>query len=281
MKVLRQIILIIFFLTNINYLHCEDIEGKAKQHYRVGKILYEHGFYKAAEGEFKNAFELLKDVKRPSMAMFEEDQLSIANLPRAKRVPHYIIREADVLGISVWENPDLTREVIVQPDGRISFPLIGELEAAGLTIPQLDKVMTNRLKEYVRFPDVSISLVKSTGNKVIILGQVNDPGVYAIAGRKTLLEAIALAGGFTRDSVASSVMLIRGPLDNPDAKRINLTKAIDQPSSKENIALENEDIIFVPRKFITNITYFLNEVLEPIRRGYYYKEDVNTWEWRH
>lgn len=105
-----------------------------------------------------------------------------------------------MLHISVWENPDLEQDVIVRPDGKISFPLIDEVQAEGLTISELDKVMTEKLKEYIRYPDVSISLKKMAGERIIVLGEVKSPGVYTLSGRKTVLEAVALAGGFTKDA---------------------------------------------------------------------------------
>ncbi len=261
----------LFILIVIPSLYSQDLEEKARQHYRIGNIYYEHGLYKEAEREFKKALQLLKKKER-----FPEVSEEIKK-PEEDKGPQYVIGIGDTLFISVWENPDLTQEVIVRPDGKISFPLIDEVEAAGLTISELDRRITTRLKEYIRFPDVSISLKKMGGRKVIILGQVNNPGVYSLTGSSTLLEAIALAGGFTNDAVASSVIVIKEGLTNPQAQRVNLTKALHKPQSKQNIILDSEDIVFVPKKFIANLNYFLKQILEPISRGVYTAKEFRQW----
>ncbi len=179
----------------------------------------------------------------------------------------YLIDEGDVLQLSVWQNPDLEQEVIVRPDGKISCALIGDVDASGLTIPELDGAITERLKEYIRSPEVSLSLKKFSGKKVIVLGEVKEPGIYSVTGAKTILEAIGLAGGLTQDSVASSVIVISGGLSNPKPRRINLTKALHKGDMSNNPPLQAEDIIFVPKKFIADINYILMQVLEPLTKG--------------
>ncbi|HEC69725.1 MAG TPA: hypothetical protein ENI31_05550 [Candidatus Omnitrophica bacterium] len=249
----------------------ESLEERARQHYKVGNIYYEHGLYQEAEREFRKALELLEKKEKLPRGIKEEE------IVKEQEGPQYVVGIGDILSISVWENPDLTQDVIVRPDGKISFPLIDEVQAAGLTISELDRRITNKLKEYIRFPDVSISLKKMGGRKVIILGQVRSPGVYSLSGSCTLLEAIALAGGFTNDAVTSSVIVIKGGLANPKAERINLARAIRKPQSKQNIVLESEDIIFVPKKFIANLNYFLKQILDPISRGIYTATEFKNW----
>jgi polysaccharide export outer membrane protein len=156
----------------------------------------------------------------------------------------------------------------VRPDGRVSFPLIGDVQATGLTITELDADITERLKEFIRHPEVSISIRKIGGQRVLILGEVMSPGIYSVKGAKTALEAVGLAGGFTRDSVPSSTVLIRGGFQKPDAKRINLSKAL-KGDLRENASLQPEDILFVPKKFIANLNYFLNQVIGPLAQGAY------------
>jgi len=249
-------------------------QEEAKEHYRLGEIYYQHGLYKEAEREFKKALQLLKE-KTP----LEEEESS--QKEEKTLFPYeesqYIISPGDVLYISVWENPDLTGEVIVRPDGMISFPLIDEVKAAGLTISELDKEMTERLKEYIRFPDVSISLRAMGGQRVIILGEVKSPGVYSLKGRKTVLEAVALAGGFTKDAVLNSVIVIKGGLKNPHPKRVDLASALKKGKMKEDIVLDSQDIIFVPKKFIADLNYFLTQILGPISKGVYTAKEIQRW----
>ncbi len=247
-----------FFLISF-FAWSQDVEN-ALVHYRLGETYYEHGLHEEAEEEFQKALELLQS---PEQQVGQEPVVAAVAPAQAE----YLIGEGDELVISVWENEDLNQEAIVRPDGKISFPLIDEVQAQGKSISTLDKEITESLKAYLRFPDVSISLKKMGGSKIVLLGEVRQPGVYAVTGRVHLLEAIALAGGFSADSVASSVIVIKGGLSNPSAQRINLTEALHKPESKQNLLLEAEDIVFVPKKFIANVNYALKQILEPLSRG--------------
>ena len=236
------------------------------------------------------------------------------------RLQEYQIGLNDVLDISVWQFPELSREVAVRPDGRISFPLVGDMQAIGKTTIQLGKEINNKLILYVREPqvsvivkksgsrkedvilaenpevlvsikrsdsrkeetilvkdpEVSISIKKLGGKKIIVLGQVNSPGVYSVTGASTLLEAIGLAGGFTNNAVSSSVVLIRRGFTNPEAKRINLTNVV-KGDLTQNLALEAEDIVFIPKRFIADLNYFLSQVLDPIVKGIYTAREIRSW----
>lgn len=255
----------------------QDLED-AKRHYQLGQMYYELGLYKEAEAELQKALELGTagaNVKITELNI-QPQEAKKASAPSSDEM-EYVIDEGDVLSVRVWENADLNQEVIVRPDGKISFPLIDEVQAKGLTISELDRVMTERLREFVRFPDVSISLVKMGGSKVIILGEVKYPGVYTITGKKSILEVIAMAQGFTSDSVASSVILVRGGFSQPKAQRIDLNKALHNPQSKQNITLESNDIVFVPKKFIADVNYVLRQILEPLSRGATARTDLNVF----
>jgi len=179
----------------------------------------------------------------------------------------YTIGLGDVLFIHVWQEDDLSREVIVRPDGKVSFPLAGDVLAQGMSFNELKEELTDKLGKYIRFPVVSITLNKIGGKKVIILGEVKNPGVYTVSGNKTLLEAVALAGGFTAHSVPSSTILIKGGLVNPKAERVNLTRAIEKNDVAQNRVLEPEDIVYIPKKLIANINYALRMILDPMQDG--------------
>lgn len=259
--------------------YSQDTRDEAQQHYLKGNRYYEQARYEEAQEEFQKALDILlthrgeslkKAPAKPEPAPRQEEPPPMQKTRIASRESQegleYIIGADDVLQISVWQNPDLTQEAIVRPDGRISFPLIGDIQAAGQTVPELDTDVTERLKEYIKYPEVSISIKKIGGQKVIVLGEINSPGVYSVSGAKTILEAIALAGGFTRDAVASSVILVRGGFANPKPQRMNLTKALNG-DLRLNVVLQSEDIVFVPKKFIADLNYFLNQILEPLSKG--------------
>ncbi len=280
--ILKWILLILIGEGFISSTFSQDsLKEKARDHYRLGQIYYEHGLYKEAEEEYRKALDILGNFPKGE-SLIKETKKKSQPLPskREEKVSspqkEYIIGIGDVLSITVWENPDLNQEVIVRPDGMISFPLIDEVKAAGLTLSELDKVITERLKQYIRYPDVSISLRSMGGNRIIVLGEVNSPGVYTISGRRTVLEAVALAGGFTNDAVLNSIVVIRGGLKNPYAERIDLSRVL-RGKNANDIPLNAQDIVYVPKKFIANLNYFLKQILEPISRGMYTVKQFDTW----
>lgn len=207
----------------------------------------------------------------------EEVSVSEDVIKEEPRVFEYTISEADVLYILIWQEETLSQEVIVRPDGKISFPLAGDVPAAGLTFTQLKEELTKRLKDYIKYPVVSISLKKLGGKKVIVLGEVGSAGVYSVTGKSTILEAIGCAGGFTPHAVPSSTILIRGGLQNPKGMRLNLTRAIDRADMNQNVVLQSEDIIYVPKKFIANVNYALTQILGPISQGVYTANTARNW----
>lgn len=211
------------------------------------------------------------ELKKPGLGM------GVIEQKREPKILEYTIGDGDVLYISVWQEETLSQEVIVRPDGRISFPLVGDVPAVGLTFSELSEELTKKLNEYIKVPVVSISLRKLGGKKVIVLGEVKVPGVYSVTGGRTVLEAIALANGFTEDAVLSSVIVIQGGLQNPKGMRINLDRAINKLDMSQNIVLQPEDIIYVPRKFIANINYYLEKILVPVSRGVYIADSAMEW----
>jgi polysaccharide export outer membrane protein len=273
--------------------YCQDrnLKADAKMHYDLGNIFYQQGRFEEAQQEFQKAMDILKTseasagadkgaaakVKTPVKTTEPAPLIKETAKPKAA-VSEYAIGEDDVLKISVWQNPDLEQEAIVRPDGMISFPLIGDITAKGLSITGLTQEITTRLSEFVKSPQVSISLKKMGGSKIIVLGEVMRPGVVSVTGAKTLLEAIGQAGGFSKDAVSSSVVLIRGGFAQPQPQRINLSKALEgREVLKQNVALQSEDIIFVPKKFIADLNYFLSQVLDPISKGAYTSTQLKTY----
>lgn len=251
-------------------------EEESDQHYKKGLILYDQGRYKEAEEEFQKAISTVKKEKRiEEKAQLEQQTERVqAKSETKKKSKQYLIGVGDILRISVWQNPDLRDEVMVRPDGMISFSLVGEVHAAGRSISDLQGELAEKLKEYIRYPQVSISISKLGGKRVLLLGQVRRPGIYTVTGGRTLLEAIGIAGGFTNDAVASSIVHISGGFENPVAQRLNLTKALDKGDMSENIILESDDIVFVPKKFIADVHYVLNRMLAPISRGIFDIKDL-------
>jgi polysaccharide export outer membrane protein len=173
----------------------------------------------------------------------------------------YFIASGDEIEVFVWKNPDLSKVVIVDPDGRISYPLVGRIKVSGLSIEELEKQIQERISEYVISPQVSLMMRKFSGNKIIVLGEVTYPGIYTYTGAINLIEAVGLAGDFTDQAHSESVIVVRGNLkENPQVMRINMIKAITRGTSDSRIILQPNDVIFIPKTFVANLNKFINDI---------------------
>ena len=271
-------------------------EKENDQHYKQGLLLYQQGNYIEAQREFKKAISTITEEKTAaaeSVSVITEEKsvpslnaaaapvpaaVSAASLPSSTAVTtEYLISNGDLLLIKVWQNPDLDTEAIVRPDGMVSFPLVGDIPATGISINAFRQTLTERLKEYIKNPQVSVSIRTIAGRRVIILGQVLHPGVYSVTGRNTILEAIGLAGGFTEDAVTSSVMLIKGGFAKPVPTRLDLTKALKHADVSDNVILESEDMVYVPRRFVKDVNYFLRLFLDPVTQGFFIRRELRDY----
>lgn len=188
----------------------------------------------------------------------KEGEETLPERPKPQQIS-YRIGIGDILEVSVWRNTDLDKNVIVRPDGVISYPLVGDIPAVGLTLTEIDDKLTEALRDYVRNPVVSVAVIKFGGTKVVVLGEVKGPGIYSPPGGGSIIDVIALAGGFTKRAVQRRTFLIRGGLGNPEIYRLNLAR-IFKGDLSQNVALRSNDIIFVPRTLIAK----WNDVLEQI-----------------
>jgi polysaccharide export outer membrane protein len=161
----------------------------------------------------------------------------------------YTIGQGDVLEISVWQHPELDRTVTVRPDGRMSFSLIGDVNASGLTPAELDKVITEKLSEYVQNPEVTVVITSIKSNQILILGQVTRPGAYPMEESLTALEAVAIAGGYTESAGLKRVTVTRqSPRRTPKVIKVNLKKVITKGDRSRDVILEPGDVVHVPKK---------------------------------
>lgn len=177
------------------------------------------------------------------------------------RLTEYTIGVRDVLDISVWQCDELTTEVTVGPDGRITFPLIGEVFVQGLTPAQLADKLRAGLAFYVKDPKVSVGVKKFGGKKVLIIGEVTKPGVYYLENQARLMEIISMAGGYTEDAVLKSTKVIRGRLKAENVISVDLTRLIKKGDMSQNIVICEGDIVYLPRMFIANVNYLFRQIL--------------------
>ena len=158
----------------------------------------------------------------------------------------YVIGQGDRLEVFVWRNEQLSREVVVRPDGKISLPLLQDLQAEGLKVLQLRDQITRMLKEYLEHPRVTVIVREINSYKVSIMGRVASPGVYPITGKTTLVEAISMAGGFTEWANKRKITVITQQGGKKKKITVNYKKIVSGKAPLQNIILKRGDIIIVP-----------------------------------
>jgi polysaccharide export outer membrane protein len=172
-----------------------------------------------------------------------------AATPREARIVaearDYRIGPEDVLDISVWKNPELSRTVPVRPDGKVSLPLVNDIHAAGLTPSSLRDELTRRLAEYVPSPEVAVIVREVHSAKVSVVGAVRTPGRYEVRSPATVLELIALAQGFTDFASRDRIVVLRTNGEEQTRIPFNYRKIADG-SEQENFFVQPGDIIVVP-----------------------------------
>jgi len=159
---------------------------------------------------------------------------------------NYIIGSEDILYIHVWKEENLSRTVPVRMDGKISLPLVDEIQAAGLTPLQLKELLIQKLKEFVDIPNISVMVMEANSFKVYVSGQVKSPGVYRLKSETSLLQIIIMAGGFTDWANQKKILIIRK--ENGKEKRIivNYKKIVKGEDPNANVILKSGDSIIVP-----------------------------------
>jgi len=170
------------------------------------------------------------------------------NVPGAKGVDDdYIIGPSDVLAISVWKDSELTRTVLVRPDGKISLPLIGELEVSGLTALNVQRLVAQRLNEYISKPQVTVIVQDVRSRTYSVLGKVAKPGSYELGKPTTVLQAIAIAGGFVEFAKQNKTYIMR-PVSGGATQKLpfEYNKVIKGKNPEQNVELKNGDTIVVP-----------------------------------
>ncbi len=158
----------------------------------------------------------------------------------------YIVGPEDILEISVWRNPDLSREVMVRPDGRISLPLIGDVKAVGLTTSELRDDIKEKLKEYKENPTVAIVVKAVNSYYFYTQGAVGQTGKVPLLSRTTLIQAITLAGGLNPDAVRSRITIFRLGRDGEEPQKLVVSYDDIILRGAENIVLKPGDTLVVP-----------------------------------
>ena len=158
----------------------------------------------------------------------------------------YTIQPGDKLQVSVWNEPDLQKELVVAPDGGIAFPLVGEMNAIGKSIVGLREEISDRLSYYISEPIVTVTVTEVLGNKIYVLGQVNRPGQFVVNPMVDVMQALSMAGGTTVFASLNKILILRGH----GALQVAIPfKYGDVSSGKNldlNIILQSGDVVVVP-----------------------------------
>jgi polysaccharide biosynthesis/export protein len=159
----------------------------------------------------------------------------------------YVIGPSDVLAINVWKEPDISRPVTVRSDGKISLPLVGELQAGGQTPKQLEQEIAKKLTSYISEPEVTVMVQETKSQRINILGQVARPGAYQLTSSMTVLDAIATAGGFKDFAKQKNIYILRQKPDGTQERLpFNYKDVIKGKNVEQNVRLEARDTVVVP-----------------------------------
>ena len=191
---------------------------------------------------------LLSIAAVPTGAQDTKQQATAAATAKAPSTsdPNYVIGAQDVLDIDVWKEAELTRSVPVRPDGKISLPLLNDVQAAGLTPTQLSEEITTELKKFITDPQVTVIVTQINSQRVYILGEMTRPGAYPLLPGMTVMQALASAGGFTLFANTKKIYVLRNEGGKQEKFPFNYKDVVKEKNASENIVLKAGDQIVVP-----------------------------------
>jgi polysaccharide export outer membrane protein len=158
----------------------------------------------------------------------------------------YLLQPGDVLGVSVWKEEELSREVIIRPDGKINFPLVGEAQASGDSVETLRALIAEKLKRYIPDPVVTVSVRQFAGNLVYVIGKVNRPGVFSIPREVDVMQALSMAGGTSTYAALNKIRILRRENGELRAIRFHYGEVEKGEDLEQNIILKPGDVVVVP-----------------------------------
>ncbi len=173
-------------------------------------------------------------------------QATPAAVQTAAEDPAYKIGPQDLLKIDVWREDQLTRTVPVRPDGKITLPLLNDVQAAGLTPMELAAVIGEELKKYINNPQVTVSLMEINSRRIYVTGEVTKAGAYALLPHMTVLQALSGSGGFTQFARMKNIYVLRTQNGKQIKLPFNYKEAISGKNPEQNIELLPGDVIVVP-----------------------------------
>lgn len=186
-----------------------------------------------------------KAMASGSVVSPSSERPSVVSAP-PKAGADYVIGADDMLDVSVWKEQELTRTLQVRPDGRISMPLLNDVQAAGLTPSQLSQSITEKLKKYLTAPQVTVIVTQINSQRVYVIGEVTRPGAYPLLPGMTILQAISSAGGLTQFANTKKIFLMRNENHIQTKYPFNYKEVLDGRKAEENLPVKAGDTIVVP-----------------------------------
>ena len=172
--------------------------------------------------------------------------LLVGTVPALAQEVGYTVKPGDTLEISVWKEPELQGPVLITPDGAFAFPLVGQVDARGKTVTELQALISERLQKYISEPVVTVSVKDVRGNKVFVIGQVNKPGEFIVNPRVDVMQALSMAGGTTAFASLGNIMILRRTGPKQESLRFDYTEVAHGKNLEQNIELRSGDIVVVP-----------------------------------
>jgi polysaccharide biosynthesis/export protein len=193
-----------------------------------------------ARSEFQTAQDKQEEARAP------KNETPAASAQNSQADAEYKIGPQDMLRIDVWKEPEITRVVPVRPDGKITLPLLNDIQAAGLTPMELAHVIRDGLKKYINEPQVTVSVEQINSQRVYVTGEVTRPGAFPLLPNMTVLQALTSAGGFTQFAKTKSIYVLRMEGGKQAKLQFNYKAVINGKKPEDNIQLRPGDTIVVP-----------------------------------
>ncbi len=160
--------------------------------------------------------------------------------------PAYLIQPGDILNVSVWKEKDLQNDVLVRPDGKLSFPLTGDIQAAGRTVEDVRREISAKLGKYIPDPVVTVTMKQIQGNVIYVIGKVNKPGVFIANSDVDVMQALSMAGGMTPFASENSIKILRRTRGTETAIGFKYGQVESGKDLGQNIILQAGDVVVVP-----------------------------------
>ncbi|HDH04989.1 MAG TPA: polysaccharide export protein [Nitrospirae bacterium] len=204
------------------------------------------------------------------------------DVPEEIKITEFILGAGDTIEIAVYRHDDLKRSIRIDTSGIITYPLVGDIKAAGLGILQFRDDIRAGLSKYIVNPQVSVNVTSVQSRKFSVLGEVKTPGIFSLESPTTFLEAMAKAGGFTIDAKQENVLLIRGGVNTTELVTLNLEEALKEGDLEQNGYVRKGDVIYVPATIIANVSRYaqhISKIIAPmlsLEQGYFIGQQIEA-----